>query len=101
MPSKELIEKVARDICDDIGAEYDEHPSYWNNFAEIAAGTILAALQEPTEGMVKLGEDAFDAQLLLRVTENKKGYPSEATHELPSRVAWRAMLAASPLSEER
>lgn len=51
MPSKELIEKVARDICDDIGAEYDEHPSYWNKFAEVAADTILAALQEPTPAM--------------------------------------------------
>jgi len=77
MPSKELIEKEAREICDDIGADYDEHPSYWNNFAEIAATTNRAAL-EPTEGMKRKG-------IMYTV------FPSQC---------WRAMLAASALGEQ-
>ena len=86
MPSKELIEKVAREICDDIGADYDEHPSYWNNFAEISASTILAALQEPTEGMI---DAYFDRCRNLGIF----------TH-INANAAWRAMLAASALGEQ-
>ncbi|MCO7736391.1 hypothetical protein NJB95_07170 [Brucella intermedia] len=96
MPSNEHL-ALKFDICTILQSA---QPDETVKTAGRILSTILAALQEPTEGMVKLGEDAFDAQLLLRVTENKKGYPSEATHELPSRVAWRAMLAVSALGEQ-
>lgn len=88
MPSKELIEKVARAICDDIGADYDEHPSYWNNFAEIAAATIFAALQEPTEGMLDAGCKAWGVDI--NADETRENIANE----------WRQMLAASALGEQ-
>lgn len=60
---------------------------------------------EPTADMVIAGEDAWDAQLDKRLFAKEDGepfapYPSEETHELCSRVAYRAMLAAAPAVQE-
>lgn len=60
---------------------------------------------EPTADMVIAGEDAWDAQLDKRLFAKEEGepfaaYPSEETHELCSRVAYRAMLAAAPAVQE-
>ena len=90
MPSKELIEKVARAIYEswenvprasdrDWDAYAKKLPGGADCFrkhAQAAISTILAALQEPTEAMHSEG----------RTTVNY-------------RDAWRAMLAASALGE--
>lgn len=63
---------------------------------------------EPTRGMVIAGEDAWDSQLDKRISaisarsngEVFASYPSEETHELCSRVAYRAMLDAAPEVEQ-
>lgn len=73
MASKKLIDKVARDIA--IGI-YEDAPSIV--IAEKLISTILAAIQEPTEGM----------------TAN--GYIHCYN---PSRT-WKAMLNASALGEQ-
>jgi len=91
MPSNELIEKVARELCNDVGAEYDKHPAYWNKFAEVAASTILAALQEPTEGMREAGIEAIDDNW-------ERGVMRPAANS--SLTCWRAMLSASALGEQ-
>ncbi len=82
MPSKELIEKVARALYrSDHGNEFGFHlkdvAKVYSSNAEAAVSTILAALQEPTGEMHSEG----------RTTVNY-------------RDAWRAMLNASPLGEQ-
>ncbi len=68
MPSKELTNQVA------ISAGITKKQ------AQAAISTILAALQEPTEGMRQAYRDA-------------NCWPNEET-------IWRAMLNASPLGEQ-
>ncbi|MEE9909824.1 hypothetical protein LWV33_21775 [Brucella intermedia] len=82
MPSKEheaLVEKVARDLA----TLNDGTEDTWENYhadAQKACSTILAAIQEPTEG--------FDPE--------KVSY-----HKGMTRLDWwRAMLAASALGEQ-
>ena len=95
MPSKELIEKVAKAIYehrhkgmkniwswDESGLD-DEHPGErerYIGYAQVALSTILAALQEPTEAMI-------DANL-------------SDTSRTDIIEDWRAMLAASALEEQ-
>ncbi len=105
MPSKErqeLIETVAQKMQ----AKWSGGHINWDrmhgqlkkdylDIAEVAADTILAAVEEPTEGM----EAAAQARV--------KGF-----HDIPARdwrsstpkdffrIAWRAMLAASALGEQ-
>ncbi|KAB2675878.1 hypothetical protein F9K85_13280 [Brucella tritici] len=97
MASKELIEKVAREIAKSRGRDPEEcvfgsgstihgftcHQKAWEReiiAAKSAISTILAALQEPTEGMRQAYRDA-------------NCWPNEET-------IWRAMLAASALGEQ-
>jgi len=75
MPSKELIEKVA---------SHFEFPDKETTLitAENILNEILAALQEPTDGMIKSGAQEVD------------WYDHNAID------CWRAMLAASALGEQ-
>jgi hypothetical protein len=62
--------------------------------------------KEPNLAMVLAGEDAWEDQLLARVSvpvEERKPYPSEENLELCSRIAYRAMIAAasSPAKESK
>jgi len=84
MVSKELIEKVAQEICKGLCGEswegvYPHRIDSYRNSAKAAISTILAALQEPTEGMRERG--------LWYSDDPEK--------------AWRAMLSRSPLGEQR
>lgn len=97
MPSKELIENVAREIAKSRGRDPEEcvfgsgssihgftcHQKAWERevvAAKAAISTILDALQEPTEG--------FDPE--------KVSY-----HKGMTRLDWwRAMLSASALGEQ-
>lgn len=97
MPSKELIEKVAREIAKSRGRDPEEcvfgsgstihgftcHQKAWEReiiAAKSAISTILAALQEPTEGF----------------NPEKVSY-----HKGMTRLDWwRAMLAASTLGDQ-
>ncbi|MEN5106700.1 hypothetical protein [Brucella anthropi] len=93
MPSKELIEKVARalfEAIDENTYKSKEDGDAWGvvdgevNFHELsqaAISTIRAALQEPTRPMSEIG------QPYVRV-----GYDAWDV--------WRAMLAASALGEQ-
>lgn len=72
MPSKELIAQIV-DICENSPMEEG-----WDEVAVRILSTILAALQEPTEGM----------------TAN--GY----VHCYNPARTWQAMLAASALGEQ-
>lgn len=81
MTHEELIEKVARDICqsdmiDDIFDEMSSSQKVQYLFsAKAAISTILSALQEPTEEMMKtVGATSIQ------------------------RLVWQAMLSASPLA---
>lgn len=93
MPSKELIEKVAREIAKSRGRDPEEcvfgsgstihgftcHQKAWERevvAAQAAISTIRAALQEPTEGMLLAANGFGDTQ------------------------AWQEMLAASALGEQ-
>ncbi len=83
MPSKELIEKVARALYrSDHGNEFGFHlkdvAAVYKSNAEAAISTILAALQEPTEGMLEECSDAWRY----------------------GQVLWPKMLAASALGEQ-
>lgn len=94
MASKELIEKVARELCLSYGQDPDVYASLcdicgpnneplpqWQIYteqAETSTSTILAALQEPTKEMTV------------------EGYVRCYN---PSRT-WQAMLNASPLGEQ-
>ncbi|MGN7964420.1 hypothetical protein, partial [Brucella sp. 22210] len=96
MPSKEFIEKVAREI---MMARHDGGCSVknWNTErldnphvdqamrqASAAISTVLAALQEPTEGML----DAADKE------------DRDENYCVTYSDYWRAMLAASALGEQ-
>ena len=98
MPSKELIEKVAREIAKSRGRDPEEcvfgsgstiqgftcHQKAWEReivAAQAAISTILSALQEPTRPMSEIG------QPYVRV-----GYDAWDV--------WRAMLSASALGEQ-
>ncbi len=109
MASKELIEKVARELCLSDGMNPDQEviagqAAGYENFgplyqsaersqntcanrnyiedARIAISTILAALQEPTEGM----EFAVD--------------PDDCPTPDAAVYTWRKMLNASPLGDQ-
>lgn len=94
MPSKELIEKVARalfEAIDETTYKSKEDGDAWGvvdgevNFhtqAQAAISTILAALQEPSDRMY----EAVNA-----LSENDR---------LDACFDWRAMLAASALGEQ-
>ncbi len=77
MPSKELIEKVARAIMYDENTYRVGGEEYCETVARIAISTIRAALQEPTEAMEEKGKEQYAAYYV-----------------------WRAMLAASALGEQ-
>ncbi len=102
MPSKELIEKVAKAINGPFHPVPEGSPytldqlrdNQWMQVnaverklclagAEAAMSTILAALQEPTEGMCKAGRNETIG----------------VGHFYASDI-WRAMLAASALGEQ-
>nr|WP_313010803.1 hypothetical protein [Brucella intermedia] len=76
MPSKELIEKVARAIMHDENTYRVGGEEYCETVARIAIATIRAALQEPTEGMLLAAKGFGDTQ------------------------AWQEMLNASALGEQ-
>ncbi|KAB2693360.1 hypothetical protein [Brucella intermedia] len=78
MPSKELIEKVARAIMHDENTYRVGGEEYCETVARIAISTVLAALQEPTEGMLDACEENW----------------------YYGGVLWKPMLAASPLGEQ-
>ncbi|WP_109368306.1 hypothetical protein [Ochrobactrum soli] len=82
MPSKELITELGEMLFEADQGGFAKHLYYprehYENMARIAISTILAALQEPTEGM----------------TAN--GY----VHCYNPERTWQTMLEASPLSEE-
>lgn len=91
MASKELIEKVAWVIADTnplySWGELNEHgKDIYRGKAKAAISTILAALQEPTEGMI---DAYFDRCRNLGIF----------TH-INANAAWRAMIEASPLGEQ-
>lgn len=79
MASKELIEKVAKAISNSELGSCDHWDAYVPS-AQAAISTILAALQEPTEGF----------------NPEKVSY-----HKGMTRLDWwRAMLAASTLGDQ-
>lgn len=94
MTDDELIEKVAREIClvtgrmgDPLPIELQRVDRDWGSHipaAKVAISTILAALQEPTEGMRAAAEEA----------------DWEANHDITFTECWKAMLAASALGGE-
>ena len=91
MASKELIEKVARHIRVHItGDEYSMSCGLSIEDARAASmellADILAALQEPTEGMILSYEEYMN--------ETKTFSRPHGAH------VWRAMLNASPLGEQ-
>lgn len=77
MPSKELIEKVARAIMHDENTYRVGGEEYCETVARIAIATIRAALQEPTEEMFEKGKEQYSAYYV-----------------------WQSMLNASPLGEQ-
>ncbi|WP_176074342.1 hypothetical protein [Brucella intermedia] len=80
MPSKELIDRCIV-AADNSGYEKDPTAAV-EIIVRATAATILAALQEPTEGMIKSGAQEVD------------WYDHNAID------CWRAMLAASALGEQ-
>lgn len=80
MPSKKLIAEVSyrMAIADAYGESPIPDPSRFRRHAEAAISTILAALQEPTEGMKRMGVLYTD-------------WPGKC---------WRPMLSASALGEQ-
>ncbi|WP_010658159.1 MULTISPECIES: hypothetical protein [Brucella] len=94
MPSKELIALVAEAIIDNPPVETvtdDEIILDWSPTAKAAISTILAALQEPTEGMREAGIEAIDDNW-------ERGVMRPAANS--SVNCWTAMLAASALGEQ-
>lgn len=119
MPSKEheaLVEKVARELCLSDGLDPDQEviagqAAGYENFgprfqsaersqnicgernymadARVAISTILAALQEPTEAMLKEAHKAEDESAV----HNYGSLPSATDY-------WDFMLAASALGEQ-
>ena len=104
MPSKELIEKVARELClvtgrmgDPLPIELQRVDRDWGGHipaAKAAISTILAALQEPTEGML----DAVDER---RNTPFDQYFKDADDVDRWAEMWWKQMLLASPLGEEK
>lgn len=85
MASKELIEKVARDLA----LLNDDTEETWENYhadAQKASSTMLAALQEPTGEMKKVWDDDMSDWIDERI--------EDPYHP------WKIMLNASPLGEQ-
>ncbi|WP_273772894.1 hypothetical protein [Brucella intermedia] len=76
MPSKELIENVARAIADADMEDYMKSTALYDAKAQAAISTIRAVLQEPTEGVLLAAKGFGDTQ------------------------AWQEMLNASALGEQ-
>jgi len=76
MPSKELIEKVARAIMHDENTYRVGGEEYCETVARIAISTIRAAISKPSEAMVLAASD-----------------------QVRIKAIWRAMLAASALGQ--
>ncbi|OYR25757.1 hypothetical protein [Brucella pseudogrignonensis] len=92
MASKELIALVAEAIIDNPPIETmtdDEIIIDWSPTAKAAISTILAALQEPTEGMLKEAHKAENESAV----HNYGSLPSATDY-------WDFMLNASPLGEQ-
>jgi len=106
---EQLVERVARGICDvwgyewdgdpddgqtapDVTGDYDERPSkeLFRMAATSVISTIAEALREPTEKMVK----AMLAQV-------ETGNPHDTPTEIDVRHGYTAMLSASPLNGEQ
>lgn len=92
MPSKELI-ALAATAMEERRKELIAQPlsRIYPQLAEAAAGAILAALQEPTEGMREAGIEAIDDNW-------ERGVMRPAANS--SLTCWRAMLAVSALGEQ-
>ncbi|MFK4060781.1 hypothetical protein [Brucella anthropi] len=95
MASKELIEKVAQEICKGVCGDdswegvYPHRIDSYRNGAKAAISTILAALLEPTEAMLKEAHKAEDESAV----HNYGSLPSATDY-------WDFMLAASALGEQ-
>ena len=98
MPSKELVSAVAKAIyekrngrgCKPWSYQTMSHQQPYLDDAQAALSTILAALQEPTEGMLKEAHKAEDESAV----HNYGSLPSATDY-------WDFMLAASALGEQR
>lgn len=89
MPSKEheaLVEKVAAVLNEQEGC-YFQPQDYHRGAAKEILSTILAALQEPTDGMLEAGCDQYD-------------FGDQITQGEILAKEWRAMLKASALGEQ-
>ncbi|MDH7787709.1 hypothetical protein QBD01_003736 [Ochrobactrum sp. 19YEA23] len=82
MPSKELIDRCIV-AADNSGYEKDPTAAV-EIIVRSTAATILATLQEPTEGMKEAGFKSLG-----------KGNPRHMERDI-----WRAMLNTSPLGEQ-
>ena len=94
MASKELIALVAEAIIDNPPIEMmtdDEIIIDWSPTGKAVAATILAALQEPTEGMREVGMEAIDDNWERGIMRPSANSPI---------TCWRAMLHASALGEQ-
>lgn len=95
MASKELIaelgEVLFREAYGKDAGKVCYHKHYYERLAQAAFSTILAALQEPTEGMREAGIEAIDDNW-------ERGVMRPAANS--SLTCWRAMLAASALGEQ-
>ncbi|KAB2792843.1 hypothetical protein F9K96_06870 [Brucella anthropi] len=89
MPSKELIAQAAK-AMEERRKELIAQPlsRIYPQLAEAAAGAILAALQEPTEGMLEAGCRAWGVDI--DADETRENIANE----------WRQMIAASALGEQ-
>jgi hypothetical protein len=83
MPSKEHL-ALKFDICTILQSA---KPDETVKTAGLILSTILAALQEPSEGMIEAGCDQYE-------------FGDQITQGEILTKEWRAMLEASPLSEE-
>lgn len=91
MPSKELIAELGEVLFqEEYGKDAGKvcyHRNYYERLAQAAISTILAALQEPTEGMIEAGCDQYD-------------FGDQITQGEILAKEWRAMLKASALGEQ-
>lgn len=86
MTRNELIEKVALAILHEQQTNRSAVPDN-RDLAQAAISTILAALLEPTEGMLEAGCDQYD-------------FGDQITQGEILAKEWRAMLAKSALGEQ-
>lgn len=85
MASKELIEKVAREMTSTLrhhGVEL--HPEDIRGISQDAISTILAALHEPNAEMINA----------LWSVNSSRGWPEAA------KTCWQSAINASPLGEQ-